>query len=155
MYQKILVPLDGSKFSECSLEHVKAIANGCRVPKVVLLRIVEPVHHDYRTGFVSEDMLRNAHKKLTTAANNYLTKVADNLKKEVMAVDTVTSEGAPAEKILDYTNKNKVDLIIMSTHGRSGVSRWAIGSVADRVLRHPIAPVLVISPEGCRKQPRI
>ena len=58
--------------------------------------------------------------------------------------------GKAADAILDYAEKNNVDLIIMSTHGRSGISRWAFGSVADRVVRHSIAPVLLVAPAGCR-----
>ncbi len=150
MYQKILVPLDGSEFSECSLKHVRAIATGCKVPKVVLLRIVEPVPKDYRTIGMSESMLRNTDKQLETEANDYLIKIAANLKKEGIATQTVVVQGTAAEEILDYARNNHVNLIVMSTHGRSGVSRWAFGNVADRVLRHSTAPVLIAPPASCR-----
>jgi len=95
-------------------------------------------------------MLRDADKKLEAEANDYLAKIAANLKKEGIATQTAVIQGMAAEEILDYVTKNKVDLIVMSTHGRSGVSRWALGGVADRVLRHSIAPVLIASPSGCR-----
>jgi len=150
MYKKILVPLDGSEFSECSLEHVRVIATGCKVPKVVLLRVLEPVPKDYRTIGISEGMLHDADKKLMTEAEAYLTGIARNLKKECISTETTVVQGTAAEEILDYATKNKVDLIVMSTHGRSGVSRWTLGSVADRVLRHSSIPVLTASPSGCR-----
>ena len=150
MYKKILVPLDGSEFSECSLEHARAVAIGCKVPGVILLRVVEPIIADYRTGSVLEELLREAHEKLVADANNYLAKIAANLKKEGMAVETAAVEGEPSDKILDYARNNQVDLIIMSTHGRSGASRWAFGNVANRVLRHSTAPVLIAPPSGCR-----
>ena len=155
MYKKILVPLDGSEFSECSLEHVKAIATGCQVPEVVLLRVVEPVIPYVEAG--SQQMAEQIAKELATAekrareeAENYLAKAVAKLKKEGIAARPTVVRGKPAEKILDYTNKNQVDLIIMSTHGRAGISRWAMGSVTDRVLRHSTIPVLIASPPGCR-----
>ena len=53
-------------------------------------------------------------------------------------------EGNAADAIVDYAGKNDIDLIIMATHGRSGIGRWALGSVADRVVRHANAPVLLV-----------
>jgi nucleotide-binding universal stress UspA family protein len=57
--------------------------------------------------------------------------------------------GKPAEEIINYANQNKVDLIIMASHGRSGVSRWAYGSEADKVLRSSCVPVLLVKAPGC------
>ncbi len=150
MYQKIVVPLDGSKFSECSLQHVKAIATGCKVPKVVLLRVVEPVPKDYHTLGMPSGLLNDTDKKLADEAKDYLTKIAGDLKKEGVVTEVAVLQGTATEAILDYIEKNKVDLLIMSTHGRSGISRWALGSVAERVLRHSAIPVLSASPPGCR-----
>jgi len=150
MYQKILVPLDGSEFSECVLNHVKAIATECHVPQVVLLGVAEPISYQvyYMVGI--EDRVRDMQKETEKYVESYLSKAADSLKEDGIAVQTVVVSGRPAEQILDYANKNQVDLIIMSTHGRSGVSRWVIGSVTDKVVRHSVTPVLTISPPGCR-----
>jgi nucleotide-binding universal stress UspA family protein len=147
MYQKILAPLDGSELSECSLELIRAIATGCHIPEVVLLRVVEPVP---TVPQLSEDWRRNAEREALDSAQDYLSRLADNLKKEGVAAETIILKGRPAEEIVDYVKKNPVDLIIMSTHGRSGVSRWVFGSVAERVLRHSAVPVLLISAPGCR-----
>ena len=87
---------------------------------------------------------------MRTEATTYISKVAEELKKEGMVVKTRIVQGAPADSILDYTQKNQVDLIIMSTHGRSGVSRWAFGSVADRVIRNSPVPVLLSPPKEFR-----
>ena len=76
--------------------------------------------------------------------------MADDLNKDGVAAETAVVSGKPAEAILDYAKQNQVELIIMSTHGRSGVGRWAFGSVADRILRYSVAPVLLIPPAGCR-----
>ena len=147
MYKRVLVPLDGSELSECILEHVKAIATGCSVPEVILLRVAEPIQHVYEMG---EDWRRDTEKKTEAAATEYLSQVAANLKQEGIATETTVVQGQVAEEILDYVKSNHVDLVIMSTHGRSGVSRWFLGSVAERVVRHSVAPVLVASPSACR-----
>lgn len=63
---------------------------------------------------------------------------------------TAIERGKPTEAILDYAKANNVDLIVMSTHGRSGVSKFMLGSVADRVVRHAVQPVLLVTPPGCR-----
>ena len=147
MYKKILAPLDGSEFSKCSLEHVKAIARGCQVPEVILLMAPEPVqYYGEASGGWMEDLKRQA----KDAAEKYIAEVADELKKEGIPTNGVIVSGRADEVILDYARKNKVDLIIMSTHGRSGVARWAFGSVADSVIRNSPIPVLIATPLGCR-----
>jgi len=151
MYKKILAPLDGSQLAECTLAHTRAVAKGCQVPQVVLLRVIEPIPQVADIGAeLSGDWRRNAEKGAQAAAKDYLAKVADNLKKEGITAETAVVSGMPANEILDYAKKNQVDLIVMSSHGRSGITRWVLGSVADRVLRHSTAPVLLVSPASCR-----
>jgi nucleotide-binding universal stress UspA family protein len=154
LYNKILAPLDGSELAECTLRHIKAIATGCNVPKVVLLRIIEPVPpfaelaaSNVRLATQVEQDIERAN---TTEAKQYVKKKADKLKKEGVSATGVTISGKPDEEILKYADKNRFDLIIMSTHGRSGISRWAFGSVADRVSHYSTIPVLIVSPRGCR-----
>jgi len=152
MYKKILVTLDGSEFSECSLEHVKAIASGCRVPETILLRVVEPFSTEVISALAMAggDVLRKAEQESHAEASNYLAKTRNSLAKDGLAVEVVSVDGRPAEKILDYAKKNKVDLIVMTTHGKTGVSRWFFGSVSQKVLQHSAIPVLIITPPGCR-----
>ena len=150
MYKKILVPLDGSEFSECALGHVRAIAKGCQVPEVVLLRVLEPVPNVVYAYVIDDNLRKNIEKNAQTEFKDYLSKTADSLKRDGIVASIVVVSGQPADAILDYTKKNAVDLIIMSTHGRAGLSRWTLGSVADRVVRHSAAPVLTVSPAGCR-----
>jgi nucleotide-binding universal stress UspA family protein len=152
MYSKILVPLDGSPFSECSISHVKAVAIGCHVPEVVLLRVVEPLS-SFDLGPLADVggapvIQLEAEKK--TQSKDYISEMAQKLNKEGVSAKGDVVSGKPAEQILDYAYKNHFDLIIMSTHGRSGISRWALGSVADRIVRHSTVPVLLVSPPGCR-----
>ncbi len=147
MYNKILAPMDGSEFSECALSHLEAVATGCHVPEVVLLRVVEPFH---QVAEVGEDFMRKAEKGALESAKSYLSEVADRLGKAGVKTSTVVLQGQAADEILDYAKKNKIDLIVMSTHGRSGVARWTMGSVADKIVRHSRAAVLTVSPAGCR-----
>ncbi len=144
MYNKILVPLDGSDLSECALKHAVAIAQGCRVPEVVLLGVAEPVHHVYE---LSEEWRKTTEGKIKTETESYLARVAAALGKEGMAATVALEAGQPAEAILGYAKKSGVDLIVMSSHGKSGVTRWVMGSVSDRVLSHSEVPVLVVLPE--------
>ena len=148
MYTKILAPLDGSKFSECSLEHVRAIAQGCGIPEVILLMVNEPVHVGYGMG---EDWVRESEAKQKAEAEEYLSRLAKDLKKEGMAASIVLLKGMPAEEILNYAKKNNVGLIVMSTHGRAGVSRWLMGSVAERISRYSPVPLLLVAPPGCKR----
>jgi nucleotide-binding universal stress UspA family protein len=152
MYKKMLVPLDGSELSECSLEHVKAIASGCRVPEIVLLRVVEPLSAETVSAFAmaGDDLLRKAELDNQTEAKNYMVQIKNKLVNDGLAVEAVVVDGRAAEEILDYAQSNEVDLIVMATHGKTGISRWFFGSVAQKVLQHSAVPVLIVSPPGCR-----
>ena len=144
MYQKILVPMDGSENAECVIEHVKTIATGCKVTEVVLLRVIEPFPvyiMDYR---VDENIIRQAQDGAKDAATESLNKVANQMKKEGLSVTTDVTEGNAAIMILDYAAKNAVDLIIMATHGRTGLSHAMFGSTAEKVVRKAPCPVLSI-----------
>jgi len=162
MYDKILVPLDGSKLSECALEHVKTLVTGCQASQVVLLTVLEEVQ-PYYTFVESQEAIREkseqwrkTENEIKQKAESYLKTMADSLKKDGITVKTVSIQAeleinhGTAESIMNYAQNNKMDLIIMSTHGRSGVSRWAFGSVADKVVSHSKIPVLTITPKGCR-----
>ena len=153
MYEKILVPLDGSELAESVLPHVETIARGCSVVEIVLLRVCEApsILADYPEG-----NRRNWEKhveRMTTNAqqqcNVYLGDVEKQLRDRGFNVMIESRLGKPAEEIINYASENKVDLIIMASHGRSGVSRWAYGSEADKVLRSSCVPVLLVKVPGC------
>jgi nucleotide-binding universal stress UspA family protein len=162
MYQKVLVPVDGSQLGECVLEHVRAVATGCHVTDVVLLHVLKPLSGPLHTPDIGkgpgshtasdtdEALYRYARETSESEAKEYLAKVADRLGKDGVATRTEIARGDPAQEILLYAEKEGVDLIIISTHGRSGVTRWAFGSVADKVIRHSTMPVLIAVPKGCR-----
>ena len=150
MYQRILAPLDGSQLAECTLAHVRAVAKGCKVPEVDLLFVVEPIPSRPDMSTLPENLRVQGEERYETWGKDYIAKTEESLKKEGIAAKGVILKGNAAEKILEYAKQNNVDLIIMATHGRSGPSRWAFGSVADRVIRGTAATVLVATPRGCK-----
>ena len=149
MYKKIMVPLDGSKLAECALEHVKAIARGCSVPEVNLVRVVSTVPPWGGSEYMDARLISEYLEAQQAGAEDYLKKTAEALEKDGLSVKTTVLEGSAADNLIDYAAKSGVDLIVMTTHGRSGPARWAFGSVADRVIRSVAMPVLIIAPPGC------
>lgn len=143
MYRKVLVPLDGSDVAECAFPHVEAIARGCDVVEVVLLRAIGPlpIPGDY---VISEGDRTRLEAQYRSAAQTYLEKATKQLAAAGLNVRGDVIEGSAADAIVDYAGKKNMDLIIMATHGRSGIGRWALGSVADRVVRHAQSPVLLV-----------
>ncbi|MDP2931291.1 MAG: universal stress protein [Chloroflexota bacterium] len=150
MYKHIMVPLDGSELAECVLPHLNAVAGGCEIGKVTLVRVVEPFHllRGYESRIEPEEQ-KHLDDDAKKVARDYLEQVAKRLKLDGMKVQTEVLYGKTADALIDYARKNDVDLVIISTHGRSGVSRWVWGSVADRILRHICAPVFMVRAPGC------
>jgi len=150
MYKRILVPLDGSKLAECVLPHVESIARGCGVQEVVFLRVVEPFHQlcDYE-GCLSQDTIDSIDTDNKAAADSYVSELMKRTRYGGVSIKTAVITGTPAESIADYATRNSVELIVIATHGRSGIGRWAWGSVTDRVLRTACVPLLMVRPPGC------
>lgn len=137
MYKKILVPLDGSELAETVLPHIEAIALAPEA-EVVLLRVLPA------TGVLptTAEAERNAARESLERAKKRLQE------KGIEARITIRHGEDAAVEITDYAEVNDVDLIAMSTHGRSGVSRWIFGSVAEKVLRGTNKPILLIRAPG-------
>jgi len=150
MYQRVLVPLDGSEMAECAFPHMKAVATGCNVVEVVLLRVIGPLllPGDY---IISENDRIRLEAKHRADAQSYMERVAKELGESGLNVRADIVEGEAAEGIVEYAEKRGIDLVVMATHGRSGIGRWALGSVADRVIRHSNVPVLLVraSKDAC------
>ena len=150
MYQKILVPLDGSKLAECVLPHVEAISQGCKVRDVHLVRAVEPLALAPDTSLAfTQDELDRLESGRRSEAEKYLQQRVQQLRDSGISVESEVLLGKGAEAIAEYAKKHEVDLIVIATHGRSGVSRWYWGSVADRILRSACVPVLMVRAPGC------
>jgi nucleotide-binding universal stress UspA family protein len=143
MYQKILVPLDGSSLSETSLSHVINLVKGSKAPKIILIRAREPMDSGVRQR-LSEDLAGKLEEAYDDETREYLDSIARYLKDNGLTAETSAIVGPAAEGILDYARDNDVELIVMSSHGRTGIARWAFGSVTEKVLKQSDIPVLVI-----------
>jgi len=151
MYNKILVPVDGSELAECVLPHIENMVNDCGVKEIIFLRLAEPMAAaiaggDYIIGEDESQALQNRHEK---AAQNYLDQLISSLPYDKVILSSEVVKGKAAENIVDFAAHQEVDLVIMATHGRSGVSRWVMGSVAERVIRWSCVPVLIVRPPQC------
>ncbi len=148
MYKRILVPLDGSGLSESVLSHVKTMATACGPAEVHLLYVVEPLSAMRESSFSTQDKdyFAQSDRKAEAWGKDYLAKVVLNLETDSIKAKSIVLIGNPAQDILDYATTNAIDLIIMSTHGRSGLARWVFGSVAEKVIRTATCPVMIVRP---------
>ncbi len=149
MYQTILVPLDGSKLAECVFPHVETLVRGSQAKRVVFARVVEPFHPPTGDYILPEEQLRKMEAEVKADAENYLKGIVSRAKYEGARVESVVLYGGAADTLAEFATKNRIDIIIIATHGRSGVSRWVWGSVADRLLRSSCVPVLMVRAPGC------
>jgi nucleotide-binding universal stress UspA family protein len=140
--RRILVPLDGSSVAEQILPTVVTVARAMG-GELILFQI--PIAHV--TGWMTGEWYLPVQGALDTAeedAQAYLSTVAGRLKEQGLDMATATAIGSVADCIVEYAEVNHVDLIAMCTHGRTGLARWALGSVADRVLRAGGKPILLV-----------
>jgi nucleotide-binding universal stress UspA family protein len=149
MYQTIMVPLDGSELAECVLPHVESLARQGEVKKVILSQVIKPLFPHPGYSVISENLTREIEGIHETAAKDYLRKIADRLSLPAeIELEIRVLFGNVADTLVDFVNKSPVDLIVIATHGRSGVGRWVLGSVADRLLHALTVPVLMIRAAG-------
>lgn len=144
MYRKILVPLDGSELAEKVLSHATALAKATRA-EVTLATVVQLT---LGAGAAKLDAMPEAaaeHKEaLRAEALIYLEKVQRDLKGQGVVAHCAALEGDVAAEIITFAERNGFDLIAMATHGRSGIGRFVMGSIAEKVVRATIKPVLLI-----------
>jgi nucleotide-binding universal stress UspA family protein len=154
MYDKIMVPLDGSELAECVMPHVEAITTGCKITRVVFVRVVAPIQLPARLpaqgelGFQEKDR-REIEKHRKKRAEAYLETIVQKTTLAGAVLGYEVLEGNVAETLAHWAEQNGVDLIVIASHGRSGISRWVMGSVADRLLRSVCVPVMMIRAPGC------
>jgi nucleotide-binding universal stress UspA family protein len=141
----VMVPLDGSDAAECALDALPMVLSNDGAARVTLVRVIEeeyPVPPIYIPEEISEDRLREQHHR---QAEVYLKKVADRLKPGGFGVvDTrVLVDDHPSRALLRFCDEADIHLVSIATHGRGGVSRFFLGSVADKLIRGAPVPVLV------------
>jgi nucleotide-binding universal stress UspA family protein len=176
MYNKVVVPLDGSKLAETALPHLEEIARGCSIPEVLLVSVTEkisggispdqafekfvpesptaetPPQIGTSLGVVYSSAVSGGRKipmtlgKMARTASEYLCCIAEDLEKKGFNVTATVAMGNPAEEIIRFIEKQKADLVIMASRGKSGFSRWEMGNIAEKVIRVATIPVLLIKP---------
>ena len=152
MYKRILVPLDGSPVAECVIPHVKAIAK-TKDTEVELIGVTEPVDLPARWEYhaLSEDDIKQIDSDTRKDLHNYLDTIRKQLVTSRIKARSTVLSGKAADSLISYAENNDIDLIIMATHGRSGINRWFWGSVAEKVLRAVKIPVLLVKAKSCEE----
>jgi nucleotide-binding universal stress UspA family protein len=152
-HRTMLVPLDGSELSESVLPHVEMLAKqrGAEPVDIVLLRVCEPlfVSADYPQTSMPLSWQEHVKQQIEWAksgAVDYLAGVQKRLENRGLKVRSEVLMGNPANEIIDYAHKHPFNLIVMATHGRSGITRWEHGSVADRILHGVSSPIFLVRP---------
>ena len=138
----LVVPLDGSELAESALAYGEDLASQMAL-NISLIRVVStPALTNPGTESYAYDP--QMFTDLEKAAISYIKQKQADLEQKGFKVECVVKGGYPADYILDFAEANEGSLIVMSTHGRSGIGRWIMGSVADRILRASYRPVLLV-----------
>ncbi len=156
MYDRILVPLDGSRLAEQVLPYVTRISMGMGIP-VHLIQVIPTAPE-----MVMADPVHGSHRSEITELAfdqtiNYLNNILETIDGAEVEVTHEVCEGEPASRIVEEADKSPATLVAMCTHGRSGVARWLMGSVTNKVLHSTKNPMLIIrshiggDPEGSAK----
>lgn len=142
MYSKVVVPLDGSELSERSLPYARLVAGALSIP----IELVEafdafpPALHDHLALVATQRMLDTARSR----SDDYLSGVQARLREMGYYATATTLPGNPTQAIVDWVSDDTDALVVMTTHGRGGIARWALGSVADKVLHSIPNPMLLV-----------
>jgi nucleotide-binding universal stress UspA family protein len=149
MLRQVLVPLDGSQLSEQALTYAQSVLapNG----RIILLSVIEvPVDYDYSLMDIPLTMVtaraydEAEFNKTYRRVYDYLLDKSRQLTAAGFEVECIVESGVPADVIANVAEKNKVNAIVMTTHGRTGFSRWLFGSVTQKVISYLTCPVLVV-----------
>lgn len=155
MYDKILVPLDGSTLAEMAIPFVEEFISGAKESRDLEITLVQIVPEKKTIffpsaigsgGIASVPYTEEESNALKESATSYLQKIGSKIKKtpKVTIKILVMIGDDAANEILKIADELKVDLITISSHGRSGITRWALGSVADKILRGGNTPVFMV-----------
>jgi nucleotide-binding universal stress UspA family protein len=140
MINHILVPLDGSTLAECVLPHVIAIAPVTNA-RVTILHVMQPLQNG-RGGGAVDPIEWHLQKQ---NSEKYLDQIISQFNQSgLLGVDRVILEGSPASSVVDFARNNNVDLIVLSTHGQSGLSGWNVSSVVQKILLRSYKSILLV-----------
>jgi nucleotide-binding universal stress UspA family protein len=145
MYKKILVPLDGSELAKTALGQAENLAKTFEA-EIILFQVV-PFMPIYGSPELVTPLIVDEKQK--EAVEKYLAALAEELKKRGFRVTTMVRTGQQvAAEIIDLAKEVGADLIVMCTHGRSGITRWVLGSTAHKVLIRAETPILLVRSKG-------
>lgn len=139
-FKRILVPLDGSELAERALIPALALASAM-LAKLYLIRVAIPL-----TLNLDPQLYQRILEMRHDDAAHYLRSIQSRFQSSAEEIETQVVTGRAANSIINFAQEKKIDLIVMSSHGRSGVDRWVYGSVADKVLHNVCCAKLVIRP---------
>ena len=142
MFRRILVPLDGSDLAEQTLRYLTWLGKGLDAP-IELLSVVEPIPTEL-ADVIEDAELRRLESDRLARTEAYVDGIASSMREGGLEVSFAVAEGQPAFSIVNAAENSPDTLIAMSTHGRTGMDRWQLGSVTDKVARSTIAPLLVV-----------
>jgi nucleotide-binding universal stress UspA family protein len=154
--KKVLVPLDGSELAECALAHIRDLAKSSLLGEVTLLRVVQLNFPPWLEGYGEKFDINTIRANAFAQYHLYLNGVKDRLAAEGIQVKTDVIENAGIKKaniseaIIEYAKQNGPDLIVVATHGDSGLKKMYLGSVAMGILNQSNVPVYLIRPEDCK-----
>ena len=145
MYKKILVPLDGSELAKKALDEAEMLAN-CFGAEIILFQVV-PFMPIYGSPELVTPLIVDEKQK--EAVEKYLANLTEELRKRGLRATAMVRTGQQvALEIIDFAKEAGTDLIVMCTHGRSGITRWVLGSIALKVLTRAETPILLIRSKG-------
>ena len=154
MYERILIPLDGSKTGEAALPLIEGLISKFAPElevEVTLLQAISQLSHWVVAGETGARIpyTEKEVEMLKQEATGYLEKSGEVLRSHGATVKAEVRLGSAADEIIKMAEETNADLIAMSTHGRSGLGRWAFGSITEKVLRAGIRPILTVrAPQG-------
>lgn len=146
MYSKVVVPLDGSELSERSLPYARLVAGALSIPVqlVEAFNILPAAAPIAGAALATQRMLEEAQAQ----SEQYLDRMRNELRGQGYVATATALPGAPSQAIIDWVGDDPDALVVMSTHGRGGIARWALGSVADKVLHSVPNPMLLVRSTG-------
>jgi nucleotide-binding universal stress UspA family protein len=144
MFKTILIPLDGSVLAEAAIPAATAIARSTHpASELILVRVVPDLWID---DILMPGKLETFQAQVKQDCQQYLDACAEPLRKEGLHVTVLVASGEPADQILEVAAIAHADLVAMATHGRSGLQRIMVGSIADKVVHRASMPVLLVRP---------
>jgi nucleotide-binding universal stress UspA family protein len=138
MFQSILVPLDGSQLAEVVLPHAAALAKVLDA-KITFVRVIEPP-----SDIQSQPINPLSWQISKREANSYLEEITGRFKQLNVSVQTSILEGNPASQIVEYVEDSDIDLILLSSHGKSGLTRWNISSVTRKIIQNAKRSTMIV-----------